>query len=353
MNNNKLKYLAKISGLLLSLVSESSAAEYLDTTGQYGDINGPLSVATISCSPLIAKTDDLGEMWKLSFCTNTAYECSNSGHQTYIMAVKGGNFSTSTSRNLLTFLHGGGAGYFRDGSQPFDGVSDGGMAGSYDAEKFLCDNDYHAAGDQRCSIENSSNAIDEEALDSLWNRLKTRTGVLNKMISNPAMNANGNLAVEVMSMCNHDVYSGVGQIDANNPYGVNKTTNGLLHVRSAMKKAVDYFKIKHNFILGTSYGSVGVMNVLTSIHKDGHRLSAAILDSGMTTRRTSALVNSGARINPDDNGLPQEDITGTNPHPIIVRAGDVFKATCLYPSPFKMQVLIRLKNIFTALLNLK
>ena len=55
--------------------------------------------------------------WKYDYYRNSAYPCSISGYQTFVVGTKTGSSNTA-SRALWVMMHGGGAGYFDENGQP-------------------------------------------------------------------------------------------------------------------------------------------------------------------------------------------------------------------------------------------
>lgn len=55
--------------------------------------------------------------WRYDFYRNTAYPCSVSGYQTFLIATRVGSSATAT-RPLWVHMHGGGVGYFSPDGVP-------------------------------------------------------------------------------------------------------------------------------------------------------------------------------------------------------------------------------------------
>lgn len=97
----------------------------------------------------------------------------------------------------------------------------------------------------------------------------------------------------VPSMCDHDLYLGLG--DVPEPYNPNIDANGqrpradgFLALRSALEYTRTRYATTHIFIHGTSAGSVGALNLASILSLEGQSVSGVIADSGaVATSRIS------------------------------------------------------------------
>ncbi len=94
--------------------------------------------------------------------------------------------------------------------------------------------------------------------------------------------------VLLVSMCDHDNYSGRGAPYPNNPNpnGGERQVNGLQATMSAMDFTVANYPSTRVFAHGTSAGSIGVFNMSHAYAEEGTYLTAIVADSWQYTRRT-------------------------------------------------------------------
>src|SRR4051812_33614000 len=76
----------------------------------------PLSTKGDTSSIQLISTKDLNG-WRYDAYRNTAYPCSVSGYQTFVIGTKQGS-SASAPGPLWAYMHGGGAGYFDAAGNP-------------------------------------------------------------------------------------------------------------------------------------------------------------------------------------------------------------------------------------------
>src|ERR1017187_9427604 len=135
--------------------------------------------------------------WQYDFYRNSAYPCSISGYQTFVVGTKTGSSPTGSSP-LWVWMHGGGVGYFDSSGTPQPDGSE----------------------------------MTENSAASLQATL-TNAGLSANVQADPA-----GFRMLAVSYCNRDIYSGTGQTDPNNPNkntdGSARTTNGLQATKAAI-----------------------------------------------------------------------------------------------------------------------
>lgn len=187
-----------------------------------------------------------GYVW--DYYRNLAYPCSISGYQTFVIGTKVGSSSTAT-KPLWVFLHGGGTGTFSSDGKPLP----------------------------------NGNNMDEESRSSLINYLTT-----------PGLNAKVRSAgyrIMGVSMCSHDIYGGMNTTDPYNPNttpgGKPRPTTGLISVMSAVVFARSTYPTDDEFLHGTSAGSVGVFNVAWGLQQQGIAPTGVVADASVLNQDAS------------------------------------------------------------------
>jgi hypothetical protein len=97
------------------------------------------------------------------------------------------------------------------------------------------------------------------------------------------------------SMCDHDVYSGVGVPEPNNPHSPDENGNpraadGLLATKAAIAFARERFASSHTFLQGTSAGSIGSFSVAYTFERAGLRLSGIVMDSHVLSEALAEII---------------------------------------------------------------
>ena len=158
--------------------------------------------------------------WKYDFYRNTAYPCSISGDQTFVVGTKVASSATA-SVPLWVWMHGGGVGYFDASGTPRPDTSQ----------------------------------MSENSAASLQATL-TSPGLSANIEADPA-----GFRMLAVSYCDRDLYSGTGQADPNNPNtnadGSAKTTNGLQATKAAVAFTEATYPTTKYFLTGGSAGSAG------------------------------------------------------------------------------------------------
>jgi hypothetical protein len=199
-------------------------------------LSSPGSTASIQ---LVSTSVESG--YRVEYYRNTAYPCSISGYQTFTIAYREGQ-PTTTAAPLWTYLHGGAVGWFdsRGRPQPDDAF------------------------------------MREESVGSLTGL--GGSGLTGKVLADPA-----GFRLLRTSMCNRDLYSGGGLVDPNNPNklenGRAKTTNGLLATKAAIQFARSRFATTKHFLHGGSAGSIGTYSVAWSLQQQGLAPAGIVADS--------------------------------------------------------------------------
>jgi hypothetical protein len=189
------------------------------------------------------------------FYRNNTYSCGLSGNYTF-MVVNPANGDETVEAPLWAFLHGGGAGFFDENG------------------------DYQAVGDQT---------------EDTWNREETFNDFLIEQLQGRAI-ANGQLQditltrriqegyrVLMVSMCDHDQYSGLGTPYPNHP-NPGAEVNGMQATMSAVEYTVANYPTIEVFAHGTSAGSVGVYNLAMSFAAEAIYLTGVVADSILSPR---------------------------------------------------------------------
>jgi hypothetical protein len=188
--------------------------------------------------------------WKYDYYRNSAYPCSISGYQTFVVGTKTGSSNTAP-RALWVMMHGGGAGYFDENGQP---------------------------------IPSSAQKIEESAA-SLNARL-TNNGLLANVRADAAQ-----FRTLAVSYCSHDVYAGVDTPDPHNPNttpdGKPRPTNGTLSVKAAVEYAQGHYPTTKTFLHGGSAGSAGAFGVAWSMQLQGIAPSGVVADASIVNREAT------------------------------------------------------------------
>lgn len=193
-----------------------------------------------------------GVTFKLDFYRDKAYRCGKQGYFTFLVVQQ--SSIVGKRRPLWVLMHGGGVGYY----QP-DGLYVG-----------------------------NEGANNEETADRLSNVLVkhalSKAGA-KKTIVGGRVQAGWRFLMP--SMCDHDLYGGMGNAYPNNPNwsGSPDTVDGL----RATMAAIDFtargngklpgYATGRIFLQGTSAGSAGAYNVAHAFERSGVQLNGAILDS--------------------------------------------------------------------------
>lgn len=190
-----------------------------------------------------------GYTFEVDFYRNTSYSCGLSGNYTFMVINPAG--SPNAEAPLWVWLHGGGQGYFGD-----DGV--------YVATNGLDENAWNH----------------EETFDDLEGALQARVydgngGTEDQTLRRRLLEG---YRMVVVSMCDHDWYSGAGTPYPNNPAG--GEVNGLQATMAAIDYVAANYPTTHAWAHGTSAGSFGAWAVGRSFAQEGNPLTGIVADSG-------------------------------------------------------------------------
>ena len=102
----------------------------------------------------------------------------------------------------------------------------------------------------------------------------------------------------VPSGCDHDLFSGIGGVDPNNPHNPDENGNlrrvdGLSAVRAALDFARKRLATTHIVAHGTSAGSMGAFSLVAALGREGKAISGAILDSSVVSPYMLDLAENG------------------------------------------------------------
>ncbi len=185
--------------------------------------------------------------WRYESYRNPTYACAYRGFHTFTIATRVGTPADAV-RPLWTHMHGGGVGYFNAAGEPVPGT------GQMTEEE---------PGLQRGQVP---------------------TGVLQEALAeDPA-----GFRFLTLSMCSHDIYSGTGLADPNNPRrrpdGKARTVDGLLAAKAAVRYAVTTRPTDDLFLHGGSAGSFGAFGVAWALQRQGLAPAGIVTDSGVLNR---------------------------------------------------------------------
>ena len=191
----------------------------------------------------------------LDFYRNNAYSCGLSGNYTF-MVVNPVSGDETYDAPLWVYLHGGGAGFYDENG------------------------DYQAVGNQTEDTWNREETFD----DLLTIQLQGRT-VENGQPKDITLTRRiqEGYRVVIVSMCDHDQYSGLGTPYPNNP-NPGAEVNGMQATMAAVEYTVANYPTTEVFAHGTSAGSVGVYNLAMSFAAQNIYLTGVVGDSILSPR---------------------------------------------------------------------
>jgi len=199
----------------------------------------------------------LGNSFELDFYRNNAYAAGLTGNYTFLVMNPAGD--PNAEAPLWVYLHGGGVGYYDD-------------TGTYVAVKNQTEDTWNH----------------EETFAGLW-----ETHVLAKTFNeNTGQPIDSTLKrridegyrVMVVSLSDHDLYSGLGTPYTNSP-NPGAEVNGLQATMAAIDYAVTNYATTHVWAHGTSAGSIGVWSLASSYTAEGTPLTGIVADSWIVTPR--------------------------------------------------------------------
>lgn len=188
----------------------------------------------------ISSVTEAGYVW--DYYRNTAYPCSVSGYQTFVIGRKVGSSNTATTP-LWVFMHGGGVGGFSSTGQPLP----------------------------------NANRMDEESRSELIGH-----------VDNPGLTAkvrDSGYRIVAVSMCSHDLYGGMNTTDPNNPNttpdGKKRPTTGLISVSAAVQFAQAAYPSDDYFLHGGSAGSAGTIHTAWALQQQGNPPTGIVPDASV------------------------------------------------------------------------
>ena len=199
----------------------------------------------------------LGNSFELDFYRNNAYAAGLTGNYTFLVMNPAGN--PDAEAPLWVYLHGGGVGYYDD-------------TGTYVAVK--------------------------NQTEDTWNHEETFTGLWENHVLAKTFNENTGQPIDstlkrridegyrvmVVSLSDHDLYSGLGTSYTNSP-NPGAEVNGLQATMAAIDYAVANYATTHVWAHGTSAGSIGVWSLASSYTAEGTPLTGIVADSWIVTPR--------------------------------------------------------------------
>ncbi|MBW1809211.1 MAG: hypothetical protein JRJ87_13535 [Deltaproteobacteria bacterium] len=202
---------------------------------------------------------EVNQGYRVEFYRNLAYTCGISGYQTFSI-VYPENLSLAEERPLWIRMHGGGVGAFRPD-------------GSY-------------------SPEGQIGMLDEEGAAGLAGQI-LETGLMTKVRTHSA-----GFRFMMPSLCDHDVYSGVGVPEPNNPNspdenGQTRAADGLLATKAAIAFTRNRVATNKIFLQGTSAGSIGTFSVAYTLEREGIVLSGIVADSHVFSEAFRDIIEAG------------------------------------------------------------
>ena len=222
-----------------------------------------LELATGACIPrttagvVLAEEQtvtEFGTTLEIDFYRNTAYSCGLSGNYTFLVINPVNN--PGAEAPLWVYLHGGGVGYF-DQEQNYHGVLNQ-TEDTWNREETFAD----LAETFRLRIIDGSGQLEDQTL---------------------VRRVQEGYRLVVVSMCDHDLYSGGGTPYPNNPAG--GEVNGLQATMAAIDYVAANYPTTHVFAHGTSAGSFGAFSVAMGFALEGSPLTAIVPDSGISDPR--------------------------------------------------------------------
>ncbi len=199
---------------------------------------------------------DFGATWELDYYVNDAYACGLSGNYSFMVMNPAGN--PNAEAPLWVYLHGGGLGYYDE-------------QGQYQTLTFQDENSWN----HQETFQDLIRTVEARVLDgngqpedqTLVRRIQEGYRLL------------------VVSMCDHDLYSGLGTPYANHPTNPNAEVNGLQATMAAIDYTAANYPTTHVWAHGTSAGSAGVWSLASSYGFEGTALTGVVADSTVLSPR--------------------------------------------------------------------
>ena len=225
-----------------------------------GSLDAPFTTKGIV---LVNSVDDKKSGWKAKFFRHGAYHCGVKGSQTFLVLNPPGK-DWKEPLPLWMSLHGGGLAAFNKSGEYIPVSLKNSKLMNETSSDLLLRRFVHGAG-----------ADDWKTPGSSW---PPKGGI------NAHIVASGKFRILLPSMCDNDVYSGVGTPDPNNPNqpaGQKPMVDGLLAIRAALQYVRDNFPISKTFLRGCSAGSVGVLTLVHRLSREKEKIAGVIADSAV------------------------------------------------------------------------
>jgi len=225
----------------------------------------------------VSTVTQAGYVW--DYYRNTAYPCSQSGYQTFVLGRKVGQPET-TSAPLWVFMHGGGVGAFSPAGQPIP----------------------------------NANRMREELRPSLVG-YGDNAGLMAKV-------RGGGYRIMAVSMCSHDLYAGMNSPDPYNPNttpdGKKRPTTGLISTKSAIQFARDTYPTDDLFLHGGSAGSAGTIHTAWALQQQGIAPDGIVPDASVVNQAyEAAAAEQGVCSSPEEGSL--ENLLMIRVHPDLAK----------------------------------
>lgn len=268
-------FIAVISTILLGLLGQTASAKASEFPVVYDT-----SQITAGEQREVVLGNGVGGALKASWYSNPTYRCGRTGHFS-LLVVEPSGVDATTPAPLWVMLHGGGTGYYAESGK------------------------YHKA-----EAMNDEEDI-ESLLDTLANKIQNNQGKAKDTVVSRRLDEGWR--VMLPSMCDHDLYAGMGTPYPNNPNWGEEgdTVDGLL----ATMAAVD-FTVRGNdesagrptgpvVLHGQSAGAVGAYAVAYALEEGGTRVNGAVMDAYLISERLGDLFDAG--VTPQQQTDPEGD----------------------------------------------
>ncbi len=234
--------------LMITGCGEGSAEENQDGGDQSVTLPVARTAAGINAVDSQTKTF-MDADFEFDFYRNSTYQCGLSGNYTF-MVVNPENGHANDEAPLWVYLHGGGSGYYDE-----DGA-------------------YYGVNGQTEDSWNHEESFDDLLVTQLQGRT-TDNGVSQDITLTRRLEEGYRLLL--VSMCDHDLYSGLGTPYLNNP-NPGAEVNGMQATMAAVDYTVANYPTTHVFAHGTSAGGIGAFNLAISYEAEGTELTGIVSD---------------------------------------------------------------------------
>jgi len=209
----------------------------------------------------------LGVSWEVDLYRNSAYECGLSGNYTFLVMNPADD--PDAEAPLWVYLHGGGAGYYDE-------------TGTYIAVKTQTEDTYNHE-------ETFTDLFDDQVVRNTFN-----TNTNQPIDSTLKRRIEDGYRVLAVSLCDHDMFSGLGTAYTNHPTNPDATVDGLPATMAAIDYVAANYPTTHVWAHGTSAGSIGVWSLASSYGFEGTALTGVVADSWISSPRVLTTVSAFA-----------------------------------------------------------